>query len=306
MKTEDAVFRGKVSRKRFLCAGCGMLVLLLTVVLVAIPTVTSVFSSPSPANVPYLRVAAFNIRRFGRAKMSNSTVAELIVRILSRYDLVLVQEVRDNTGQSLHDLWSRLNHTDRWGRIASPPVGRNTYKEQYVFFYRVSKARPVSWRVLPDPDDVYERDPLVAEFQYRSVTRGGGARVVFLALHSRPGDAVTELGQLASDVTSVSRDFPLADGVISMGDLNAGCRYVSQRALSRLHIFNNSSFTSLIPHTADTTAGSTHCAYDRVIVYGSDVMTADAGVFNFQTEFRLSEDDAVAVSDHYPVHFKLL
>ena len=46
---------------------------------------------------------------------------------------------------------------------------------------------------------------------------------------------------------------------------------------------------------------------DRIIVTDSTVsdFTGDSGVFRFDVEYGFSEDETVAVSDHYPVFVEL-
>jgi len=259
-------------------------------------------SSKSP-----LKVASFNIRHFGRGLMSDHTVANRIAQICERYDVVFIMETRDSSGTALNDLWTLLNKTDDWGLVQSNPLGRsNTYKEQYVFFYRTEKAKVMSSYQVPDSHDVYEREPFCVEFQFWSVSHGEKRRVVLMGLHSRPDDVKEELGKLPDTIKSVDRHFHSADGVISMGDFNADCSYASGHTRDSLEIFDSSSdFTSLIPSSADTTVSNSNCAYDRIIVYGSQVSARSAKVYNYQSAMHLSYDDAYDISDHFPVEFQL-
>uniref|UniRef100_A0A8C3N4N3 Uncharacterized protein n=1 Tax=Geospiza parvula TaxID=87175 RepID=A0A8C3N4N3_GEOPR len=54
-----------------------------------------------------LRVGAFNIQAFGDTKMSNKEV------VLRRYDVVLVQEVRDSDLSAVTELMEQLNRYNR-------------------------------------------------------------------------------------------------------------------------------------------------------------------------------------------------
>lgn len=254
--------------------------------------------------IPF-KVAAFNIQHFGRSKMADPAVSEVIVSVISRFDLILVQEVRDNSGEALRDLWSRLNQSEAWTVLSSEAVGRKSYKEQYVWLYRSASARCVQSYSLPDPSDVYERPPFVSQFEYFSSGHGEHRSVVLVALHSRPEDAYKELVRLADDIVAVADNFTGTDGVLALGDFNADCRYVSKTRLSRLKLFNDPRYKSLVPHEADTTTGDSDCAYDRVIVYGDQIDARDAQVFDFQTEYGLDDNATMAVSDHFPIWFKL-
>ena len=48
-----------------------------------------------------------------------------------------------------------------------------------------------------------------------------------------------------------------------MGDFNADCSYVTSSQWSSIRLRTSSTFQWLIPDSADTTATSTNCAYDR-------------------------------------------
>lgn len=85
-----------------------------------------------------LRIAAFNIRTFGETKMSNATLSVYFVKILSRYDIAVIQEVRDSHLVAVGKLLDELNRDkpDTYRYVVSEPLGRKSYKEQYLFVYR--------------------------------------------------------------------------------------------------------------------------------------------------------------------------
>ncbi|BFZ15696.1 hypothetical protein BsWGS_18735 [Bradybaena similaris] len=256
-----------------------------------------------------LKVAAFNIQTFGQTKISNSTVVNNICKILQRYDIVLLQEVRDSSDAVLKTLQTHLNVSDSWAFAASPRLGRSTtYKEQYAFFYRTKSVNITSQYLYNDTvHDYFEREPFSAEIRYYSVAKSAFRHVVLLGLHTRPEDAFNELRNLSAVMKVVAAHFNHhADAVIGMGDFNADCSYVSGAQRRSLEIFTPSSgFSSYINDSADTTvAHSTNCAYDRVISLGS-VDLRHAQPYNFELGLNLSTAAASAVSDHYPVEFAL-
>lgn len=241
--------------------------------------------------------------------MSNATHADRITSIVQRYDIISIYETRDSTGTALEDLMSRLNATDKWGMEASIPIGRSKgYKEQYVFFYRKDKARVVSSYLYPDPQDVYEREPFSVSFEYWSVTPADKRKVVLMGLHTRPADTPEELAELPATIRAVASHFRGEGGVIAMGDFNADCGYANNAEKAGFVIFNaTSGFTSLLPDDTDTTTNqNSDCAYDRIISYGGDVRPAHAEVYNYTAALQLTENEALDISDHYPVQFELL
>ncbi|GFO32549.1 deoxyribonuclease-1 [Plakobranchus ocellatus] len=275
--------------------------------------VTRSHSSDSHATTqhPPLFVAAFNIKSFGDSKSQNKLLLRKIVQIISRYDVALLQEVRDQTsGKALKNLWQGLNATgSAYGLVHSKYLGRSSYKEQYAFFYRIGSAELTDTLQYDDSaHDIFEREPYTAEFTYYSTKGKRRKRIAFMALHAKPKEAKRELKELPSVMKLTLNHFRHSHGIIAMGDFNADCSYLSNKRKGDLEIFKvNGSFKSLIDHSADTTvASTTDCAYDRAVAYPNSVGVMDAKVFDFQKAFHLSEAEAKKVSDHFPIEFKVL
>ena len=89
-----------------------------------------------------------------------------------------------------------------------------------------------------------------------------------------------------------------------MGDLNADGSYFDENGASTL---SSSGYYWVIGDGVETTTKSTDYTYDRIIVTDSAVndCTGDSGVYRFDIEYGLSEDETTAVSDHYPVYMEL-
>ena len=107
-----------------------------------------------------LKVAAFNIKRFGAAKMKDKEVVSvltrythyrvflrtrvLLFRIISEFDLVVVQEIVDTSEKAIHDLTAAVNNdyngagdtSAGYNVVISPRLGRTSQKEQYAIIYR--------------------------------------------------------------------------------------------------------------------------------------------------------------------------
>lgn len=259
-----------------------------------------------------LRIAAFNIRTFGETKMSNDTLCSYIVQILSRYDIALVQEVRDSHLTAVGKLLDRLNQDDpnAYHYIVSEPLGRSTYKERYLFVFRPDQVSVLDSYLYDDGcepcgNDTFSREPAVVKFSspFTQVKE-----FAIVPLHAAPQDAVAEIDSLYDVYLDVRQKWGLED-IMLMGDFNAGCSYVTHSHWSSIRLRTIPSFQWLIPDTADTTATPTHCAYDRIVVTGTLLQNAivpgSAGPFDFQAAYGLSNQTAQAISDHYPVEVTL-
>lgn len=82
------------------------------------------------------------------------------------------------------------------------------------------------------------------------------------ALHSKPAEAVKEIGQLYEVHAAVQKKWN-TDNILILGDLNAGCSYASKKALNKLEIRKNPKFNWLISDNVDTTTKASNCPYDR-------------------------------------------
>ncbi|XP_066869549.1 deoxyribonuclease-1 isoform X1 [Kogia breviceps] len=259
-----------------------------------------------------LRIAAFNIQTFGETKMSNATLSNYIVQILSRYDIALVQEVRDNHLTAVGRLLDKLNQDDpnTYHYVVSEPLGRNSYKERYLFLFRPDQVSVLDSYQYDDGcepcgNDSFSREPAVVKFSspFTQIKE-----FAIVPLHAAPSDAVAEIDSLYDVYLDVWHKWDLED-VMLMGDFNAGCSYVTPSQWSSIRLHRSPRFQWLIPDTADTTVTSTHCAYDRIVVAGSLLQSAvvpnSAAPFDFQAAYGLSDQIALAISDHYPVEVTL-
>ncbi|XP_030155919.1 deoxyribonuclease-1 [Lynx canadensis] len=259
-----------------------------------------------------LKIAAFNIRTFGETKMSNATLSNYIVQILSRYDIAVIQEVRDSHLTAVGRLLDRLNQDDpnAFHYVVSEPLGRNSYKERYLYVFRPDQVSVLDSYQYDDGcepcgNDTFSREPAIVRF-FSPLTEVKEFAIV--PLHAAPLDAVAEMDSLYDVYLDVRQKWDLED-VMLMGDFNAGCSYVVPSQWSSIRLRTSPAFQWLIPDTADTTATSTRCAYDRIVVAGTLLQHAivpdSATPFNFQAAFGLSNQLAQAISDHYPVEVTL-
>ncbi|XP_024903993.1 deoxyribonuclease-1 isoform X8 [Pteropus alecto] len=147
-----------------------------------------------------LRIAAFNIQTFGETKMSNATLSTYIVQILNRYDIALVQEVRDSHLTAVGKLLDRLNQDDpnTYHYVVSEPLGRNSYKERYLFVFRPDQVSAMDSYQYDDGcepcgNDTFSREPAIVKF-FSPFTQIKEFAIV--PLHAAPSDAVAEIDSL--------------------------------------------------------------------------------------------------------------
>ncbi|NXF54641.1 DNSL2 protein, partial [Oceanites oceanicus] len=273
-------------------------------VALALSLLAVAFTCPATAT---LRVGAFNIQAFGDTKMSNEEVAGIIVSILRRYDVALVQEVRDSDLSAVTQLMEQLNSmsTSPYDYEISGPLGRDNYKEMYLFIYRTDVVSVVDTYQYEDPQDVFSREPFILRI---SAPRTKAEEFVLVPLHSAPHDAVAEIDALYDVYLAIVNKWG-TDNIMFLGDFNADCAYVQASDWSAIRLRTSDIFKWLLPDDADTTVGKSDCAYDRIVVCGAklkrSIVPNSAAIYNFQRTFQLEQEEALAVSDHYPVEVKL-
>ncbi|EDL22318.1 deoxyribonuclease 1-like 2, isoform CRA_a [Mus musculus] len=244
-----------------------------------------------------LRIGAFNVQSFGDNKVSDPDCGSVIAQILAGYDIALVQEVRDPDLSAVSLLMEQINRVSKheYGFVSSKPLGRDQYKEMYLFVYRKDVASVVSTYQYPDPEDAFSREPFVVKF---SVPSCATKELVLIPLHAAPHQAVAEIDALY-DVYLDVIDKWNTDDMLFLGDFNADCKYVKAHDWPSIRLRSSEVFKWLIPDSADTTVGNSDCAYDRIVVSGAHLRRSlkphSASVHNFQEEFDLDQTQGLRI-----------
>ncbi|XP_037080527.1 deoxyribonuclease-1-like [Pollicipes pollicipes] len=254
-----------------------------------------------------LSIAAFNVQRFGITKMQKRDVMDLLVRVLSQYDITLVQEIVDVSETAIHNLTARVAAAtgQPYSVTVSPRVGRNAF-EQYAYVYRSDRVGVRSALMYPDPSDVFEREPYIVTFALDDVRYL--SELTLVGIHTQPRKADVEIDAL-SDVLDYVQQEMSASNVVLLGDFNAGCSYVTETEWAVNRLKSRQDVVWTIADYTDTTVSSTNCAYDRIVLNGDALLNAvvdnSIGPFRYDEAwgigFELTED----VSDHYPVNLQL-
>ncbi|MED6245548.1 hypothetical protein ATANTOWER_004617, partial [Ataeniobius toweri] len=260
-----------------------------------------------------MKIAAFNIQKFGQSKVLDTEVLNILVKIISRYDIIVILEVVDAEGESVERLKQELNIANPkkpYTLKISSRLGRKHYREQFLFLYRADLVEFVDSCQYNDEktggEDVFARDPYILRFRCpNSVLED----LVMIPVHTKPEDAEKELDKLYDVFLHIKESWK-TDNVMILGDFNASGSYVSKNGMKTIQIRSNKNFHWLIGDDVDTTASKDNIyTYDRIVVYGDDMLQAvvpnSAKSFDFQKAYKLSDEQAVKVSDHYPVEVEV-
>lgn len=244
-----------------------------------------------------IRIASFNLQAFGPAKAERRDTLELIARMVRRFDVVAMQEVRSERPDALQQLLARVNATGgHYGLIAGPRVGRTAVKEQFIFLYDQAtiEADLSAAYTVEDPDDLLHRPPFVGCFRARGPSAEQAFTFSLVNLHVDPDEVAEEVKVLDNVFFAVRDDGRGEDDVILLGDFNADDRNLQD--LGRV-----SGMLAAISGRPTNTRQTAQ--YDNLVFQlpATSEYAGQSGVFDFMREFNLTMDQALQVSDHMPV-----
>jgi len=255
-----------------------------------------------PEETTTIKVAAFNIQIFGRAKREKEDIMAILVNITRQFDLVLIQEIRDSSETTAPLFLDMINDAEgpEYAYVRSPRLGRTSSKEAYAYFYNTETVTHAegSDHIYNDTDDVFEREPYIATFS------SGGFDFTLVGIHTKPDDAPQEIGNLTLVIASILAADPDEGDVIILGDLNADGNYFNEDTTS--NPLQAPDYYWTVTDEMDTMT-KTDWTYDRIILlnatYSHEYVDGSTQVYHFDEVYGITDEGLVwDVSDHYPVY----
>jgi deoxyribonuclease-1-like protein len=244
-----------------------------------------------------IKICSFNIQVFGTSKLKKPQAMEVLTKIVRRFDVVAIQEVRAKD-QTVVPRFVQMINADgsKYDSIIGPRLGRTNSKEQYAVLFNTARIEVdrVSVYTVDDPQDLLHREPMVARFRVRGPPPEQAFRFSLVDIHTDPDETDTELDALADVFVGVQQNGSGEDDVILLGDLN-----VDEYHFGRLGQLPN------IAHAVTGVMTNTrrNKMYDNIVFdrRGTVEFTGRWGVLDIINEFGLTKDEALEVSDHFPV-----
>ncbi|MFK7776582.1 MAG: endonuclease/exonuclease/phosphatase family protein [Gimesia sp.] len=250
-----------------------------------------------PRNEDTIRIASFNIQVFGQSKMKKPLVPQILARIIQQFDVVAIQEIRSQDQTVMDRFLSIVNSGEhRYAYILGSRQGRTASKEQYAFIYNTDRIRVnEKWTyTVIDKYDKLHRPPYVAHFQTLGSSSNNPFTFSLINIHTDPDETKQELNVLDDVYRVVASDGSQEDDVILLGDLN-----VNDQHLGELGMIPDLMWTvSKVPTNTRKSK-----QYDNILFHRhhSQEFTGKSGVYDFKTRFKLTEKEALTVSDHLPI-----
>ncbi len=245
-----------------------------------------------------LRIGSFNIQVFGESKVNKSFVKDTILSLISRYDIIFIQEIRDDKNKAIYELLKLLNEGSgkSYQALVSTRLGKGEMKEQYAYFYDPAVITAIDSYVYDDVHDDFSREPFVARF------KGQGRIFTLAGIHVAPTNVKKELVALGDVKIGIKQRYS-DDNTFFMGDFNADCQYYKET--EGFDYFDEAP-RLLMSNDEDTTVAPSSCTYDRVLGFGDiQKFASDAHAFNFMNLFNIDLNNAKLVSDHFPIEFTI-
>lgn len=237
-----------------------------------------------------LILGTWNIREFGNTKYNGRMTESLyyIAEIISRFDLIAIQEVRDNL-QELNNVCRILG--DDWGLFVSAVTqGASGNKERLVFIYdkrTVSFMNIAGQVVLPNTnvEPQFARSPYVIRFQ------SGWLKFDICTVHIYYGKASTtspEYKRRVDEIENIVEFFNKfyvekneSNNIFLLGDFNIeDTKSVTYKAATS-SIFKVPD--AIIKNNLKGSNVSQDKIYDQILYYNryQDIAFKNAGIFDF-------------------------
>jgi len=268
------------------------ILIVLSLLFISCPITNAIPNNTQPTES--IKLASWNIRILSNDSRDDSELQK-IATIIDRYDIVAVQEVRDD--EVINRLLNIL--PDEWDAIISNKTGRGV-KEKYTYFYNSDIIQPLGTSYLfSDPDDLLIREPFIAHF------KASNFDFTLTTIHSIFGDSINDRRAEIMKMDDIIALVDTANGsesdIILLGDFNMPADDYS---------WDMGTYHNLIQPTLKTTITDTS-SYDNFWI-NSGTWNREYNSFYEMYKFDellFSNDDEQAsleVSDHRPISAKFI
>lgn len=244
-----------------------------------------------------IRICTFNIQVFGQSKLEKPEAMNVLVEVARQFDVIAIQEIRSEAQDVMPRFVQMINATGRrYDYVIGPRLGRTVSKEQYAYLFDTETIQTdrSALYTLADPDDLLHREPLVGWFRTRGPPADQAFTFSLVNIHTDPDEVDLELNVLDDAYRAIMNDDRREDDVILLGDFNAAPDNFGQ-------LGEVSGIMAVIADQTTNTRGTK--LYDNILFrpQATSEFTGRAGVMDLMREFNLTMEQALQVSDHFPV-----
>jgi deoxyribonuclease-1-like protein len=253
-------------------------------------------SDAADRNFPKVRVASWNLESFGSEKLSNPLIVDVLISVISQFDVIALQGIQSQRDDVLPGLIDALNRRGAaFDYLVGPRVGKGQLLQQYAFVFNTKSIETDRYQLytVEDPEDLMVYEPLVAWFRCKAVGSKEAFTFSLVNIRIHPGTASSEQSLLPNLIHSVVNDGRREDDIIAVGDF-AG----DPSRFQSLH-------TDAVRFAGAGAATEVSGKSTRSGVFFSSQATCEftgrTGVIDFLRKFNLSLEKALEVSPQLPV-----
>ncbi|MBN2475833.1 MAG: hypothetical protein JXB62_14570 [Pirellulales bacterium] len=244
-----------------------------------------------------VRIASFNLDGLDDKKLANRQVHDVLVRLLSGYDLVALQDVRAANRGVLVRLVDAINAAGLTYDLATAPGVLEGGAEQYSAFLLNTATIEIDRskvHCVEDPAGRLRHKPLVAQFRVKGPKQSEAFTFKLINVHIDPARAIEEIELLDDVYRAIRDDRPREDDILMLGDFAAG--YDRIGPLGTLE--GIAAAVTGTPTNLRGTSSADNIYYDRKATVE---FTGRSGVFDVMRQLDLTLQEALQVSEHLPV-----
>ncbi len=252
---------------------------------------------PAKPPRPAIRIATFNLTRLDENKLAYRQVNDILVHVISCFDIVALQAVQGKNQVVLLRLIEQINAAGREYDFAVCRGAVREPVEQYSAFLFDRAGIEIDTSLaqqVDDPQRRFRHKPLVASFRVRGPDTAQAFTFTLINVHVDPARAAAELDLLDDVHKAVRDDRQNEDDIILLGDFAAASDHLGQ-------LGQVPDITSSITDTPTTLRGGR--PVDNILFNrrATTEYTGRSGVLDLMREFDLTFAAALEVSEHLPV-----
>ena len=161
--------------------------------------------------------------------------------------------------------------------------------------------------VYNDTNEVYDRPPYIASFYIQN--SGLSINKFILGnVHLRPTHVLSEALELRNVIDSIKKSEPNLNMAV-IGDFNMDCSYISQANRNKVYSDLSDSAWYIRDKYPTTLSKTSTCAYDRIMVTGSQfnkaIVPNSNQTYTYYNDFRMDTTEVfnLRVQDISNIHF---
>lgn len=262
-------------------------------------TADAAHGGATPPPVPTtIRIASYHLGHFDDAKLANRQIADVLMHLLPKFDLIAVQGVRGRNQGVLVRLVEQLNAaTGRNYSFATCPTQQRDAIEHYGAFLFDTARIDVDRRTvhfIEDRQGRFRCKPLMGAFRVHGPEPNQAFTFTLINVETDPDQPALELDLLAEAYRAVRDDGRHEDDIILLGDLESDDQHLGR--LGKL--LGVAPLLSGVPTTTRGTQLLDNVLLDR---RATCEFTGRVEVVDVMREFELTMPAALELSEHLPI-----